>query len=155
MSFSPPTMMTCYKAGTIIQERNSIITVDPKGIFYLLGSVFSTDSNREFLELPTQLAGCPWCVVMLWVVLLEGMKWRKQTVYGKIIMKYECMHKHVIAHSLHPPTENLVLTVGSLTRLREIFSASQYCHFHRGDLCRLKNGVVLSLAMSFEVEKWT
>lgn len=59
-------------------------------------------------------------------VLLEVVKWKKQTVYGRIIMKYECMYENIIVHNLHPPTENLVLTMGPLTKLREIFAASQY-----------------------------
>lgn len=36
-------------------------------------------------------------------VLFEVVKWKKQTVYGRIIMKYECMRENVTSHtSIHP-----------------------------------------------------
>lgn len=37
----------------------------------VLAALSPSDSNGEFLELPTHLAGCPWCVVMLWVFYLR------------------------------------------------------------------------------------
>lgn len=42
-------------------------------------------------------------------VLFEVVKWKKQTVYGRIIMKYECMRENITSHTLHPPTGNLPL----------------------------------------------
>ena len=45
--------------------------VAPKMNFYLVGSAFPVYSNGEFLELPTQLVECLWCVVIWWVFYLK------------------------------------------------------------------------------------
>lgn len=42
-------------------------------------------------------------------VLFEVVKRKEQTVYGQIIMKYECMRENVTSHTHHPPTKNLLL----------------------------------------------
>lgn len=44
-------------------------------------------------------------------VLFETAEWKKQTVYGRIVVKvkYGCVCENVTSHTLHPPTENLVL----------------------------------------------
>lgn len=37
----------------------------------VLAALSPSDSNEKLLELPTHLARCLWCVVMLWVFYLR------------------------------------------------------------------------------------
>lgn len=106
ISLDFPAMMRSYRDKSRSEERDcGFRSSSQEECFCLLGFVFSSYSNREFLQLPTQLAQCLLCVVTWVGVLFDMVMWKKQSLSGQ---SYEIgmFHEHILT----PPCPSVCLS---------------------------------------------
>ena len=84
ISLDFPAMMQSYRDKSRSEERDcGFRSSSQEECLCLVGFVFSSPSNREFLQLPTQLAQCLLCVVTWVGVLFDMVMWKKQSLSGQ------------------------------------------------------------------------